>query len=51
MVQSGATFTIKDAPIVQLELTLVCLNGHRHWLMGHRLHEMVNSQSGSKESG
>ena len=33
MVQSCAALTVKDSAIVQLELALVGLNGHRHRLV------------------
>ena len=38
VVQSSAAWAIKDATVVQLELPLVGLNGHRHGLVGHSLH-------------
>ena len=37
VVQSGAALAIEDAAVVQLELPLVCLNGHRDWLVRHCL--------------
>jgi len=37
VVQGCSTRSLKDSTSIQLELTLVCLNGYRDWLVGHCL--------------
>ncbi len=39
MVQGSAALLIKDATAVQLELPLVCLDGHTDWLAAHSLYQ------------
>lgn len=37
MIKSSATFRIKDAALVQLELALIRLDGHADWLVSYCL--------------
>ena len=39
MIQGSSTGSLKDTSSIQLELALVSLNGYRHWLVGHCLHQ------------
>lgn len=37
VIEGNATLSIKDAALIQLELTLICLDGDAHRLTGHSL--------------
>ena len=51
MVQGCSTGSLKDASSIQLELALVSLYGHRHWLIGHCLHSIPEMMEDTRSIG